>query len=837
MTETLYAKVHLLDVIYKLDAAYTYEIPPHLREKARPGRLCVVPFGGGNVAKTGLIVSVGRMLDCARVKPISEIPDASVTLSDEQLALCRYIRDLCFCTYGEALRCVIPSGISLRIKEYYEVSPGLSLSDALYEKLNDTSYDLLCYVATHEKVTVRELTDEFGKYAKSGVGALVKAGYLVKRTDSTYRENQKCDRYIRLLLSDEEMLTLSQEGGRKRFSEKQKTMLLRLYDYGGMLPLSELCALSEAGESVAKELCKKGGAEFVAVKEYRSPYKLEEIPPTEDFTLSDEQERAYRTLCDLYDTNAPRAALLYGVTGSGKTNVILKTIDRVVESGRQVIYLVPEIALTSQTVGIFAGRYRDRIAVIHSALSVGEKTDAWQKIASGDADIVIGTRSAVFAPTKRLGLIVLDEEQESSFKSDMSPKYHARDIARFRCAQNNALMLLASATPSIESFYKAKSGVYTLIRMENRYGSAKLPDVTVYDMKPESGFVGSLSAGAFPSMLGRVLVDEIRENLALGEQTILFINRRGYHSLLTCRSCGYTMQCPHCSVSMTYHKYGGRYRSGDKMVCHYCGHTAPVPKVCPTCGGEHMIFLGNGTQTLADELAERFPSARILRMDADTTSAKHSHEEILTSFRKGDADILIGTQMVTKGHDFPDVTLVGVVLADSSLYLCDYRANEKTFSLITQVLGRAGRGKKAGRAVIQTYSPENTVLLQAAAQDYERFYEDEIHLRRAAIFPPYCDLACFLFSGENEALVKNVADAFGKRLDLYAKSEFAGVKLIVFGPFEASIYKLGGQYRLRYILKCHRDARTRALLQKLFAEFSAGSDEVYVSVDINPSVL
>ena len=831
----MYVKVYLCDGIYKIDTAYTYSVPQNLAEKALPGRLCVVPFGGGNIAKNAVIVETAEKSDVETVKPIFDIPDADFLLSDEQLSLCRYIKDICFCTFGEALRCVKPSGITVRVSEYYEPAPGLSISDALFQKLNVAAYDLLSYIAVHDKVTLRELRDVFGKNAVNGVSALKKSGYIVKKADCRFRENQKISRYVRLLLTHSDVTEIIEEGSRI-YTEKQRGMLRTLDEYGGMLPLEELCLLSDSGEGVAKEICKKGCAEFVAVRDVRAPYKIEDIPPSEDFSLFGEQIAAYDTLCALYETHTPKAALLYGVTGSGKTNVILKTIDRVTADGRQVIYLVPEISLTSQTIGIFAGRYRDRIAVLHSALSVGEKTDAWRRIESGEADIVIGTRSAVFAPVKNLGMIVIDEEQESSFKSDMSPKYHARDIARYRCARHNALMLLSSATPSVESFYKAKSGIYTLICMQKRYGSAKLPDVTLYDMKTET-VVGGAAEKAYPSMLGKTLAAELEKNLRAGEQSILFINRRGYHALLTCRSCGYVMQCAHCSVSLTYHKFGGRYRRDEQMICHYCGYTTPVPKTCPGCGGEHMVFLGSGTQTLEDELSARFPDARVLRMDADTTGSKSAYEEILTAFRRKEADILVGTQMVTKGHDFPDVTLVGVVSADASLYLCDYRANERTFSLITQVLGRAGRSRKEGRAVIQTYSPEHPLLLQAAKQDYESFYNEEIKLRRAAIFPPFCELACFLFSGENETTVRNVAAEFGRKLDLLAKSRFAGIRMIVFGPFEATIYKMGGKFRLRYIIKCKNDKTTREFLKELLTEFSAGGETVSVSLDINPSLL
>lgn len=834
-----YVGVRLIDAIYKIDNIYEYSLPERLIGKALPGRLAVVPFGGGNISKTAVIISVSDTCSYEKVKPVHDIPDTEFYLKPDLLEICNFLCEMCFCTFGEAVRTVCPSGISVRVKEYYSICDGVSVGDNLYGRLNDVACDIVSFIACNEKVTPAQLAEKFGDGAKSCVASLVKQGYIEKRADSSFHENKKTTKYIRLLLGEDEICALADSGSRL-FSAKQKEALRTLYECGGMCSCEELCELSGCGMSVLNELKKKSAAEFVAVKDYRSPIDLSAITPSSDFTLSEEQQKAYDTLCSLYSDKAAKAALLYGVTGSGKTNVILKLIDKVVADGKQVIYLVPEIALTSQNIAIFAGRYGDNIAVLHSALSVGEKQDAWHRINEGTASVVIGTRSAIFAPVRNLGLIVIDEEQESSFKSDMSPKYHARDIARFRCAKTNSLMLLASATPSIESFFKAKEGKYTLVTMKNRYGKARLPDVIIHDMKREPAYMGECGEGLSPSMIGTTLADELEKNLANKEQSILFINRRGYHAFLTCRSCGTALTCPNCSVAMTYHKYkrrGYRIKDGGEMVCHYCGFTRDVPKLCPTCSSEHIAFLGNGTQTLEENLEKDYPYASVLRMDADTTSCKHSHEEILTSFRKGEADILIGTQMVTKGHDFPNVTLAGVVLADTSLYLNDYRANEKTFSLLTQVLGRAGRSEKPGRAVIQTYSPDNTSLLLSARQDYDAFYEDEIKLRRAAIFPPFCDIVTFLFSGENEQAVKNAAEEFGRKLDLYAKSEFSSLHLIVFGPFEATVYKLNGKYRLRYIIKCRYDKNSRRLFKKLFGEFSTADENLTISADVNPSSL
>ena len=831
--------VYILDAVSATDMLYEYSLPERLQDKAMVGKLAVVPFGGGNIAKTAVIVSLSDTSSFEKTKPVLGIPESNFYLKKDLLDICVFLRENCFCTFGEAVRTVMPTGLAVKIDEYYTLKNGVTLNEHIYSKLNSSACDILSTVSGTGKATVRELCEKFGTGAKKCASELVRLGYLEKVTDSSFHENTKVSRYIRLALSDGEMADILESGSRL-FTPKQQNVLRVLSECGGTNPLEDLLVLCSCGESVIRELKKKNAVEYVAVKDYRSPYNYCEIPKKEDFELSNEQNAALSTLSDLYFARKPKAALLYGVTGSGKTNVILKLIDKVLADGKQVIYLVPEIALTSQNIAIFAGRFGNRIAVLHSALSVGEKLDAWKRIDEGDARIVIGTRSAIFAPTNDLGLVVIDEEQESSFKSDMSPKFHARDVARFRCAKKSAMMLLASATPSVESFYRAKEERYTLVTMKNRFGKAHLPEVIIHDMKPEPAYMGDTGEGATPCMIGSVLDRHIRENLEKGEQTILFINRRGYHAFMTCRSCGTPMTCPNCSVSLTYHKYkrgGGRYSGGGEMVCHYCGHTADVPKICPTCGSAHIAFLGTGTQTLEENLEKLYPNARILRMDTDTTSGKMAHDEILDKFRKGDADILLGTQMVTKGHDFPKVTLVGVILADTSLYLNDYRACEKTFSLMTQVLGRAGRGEKPGRAVIQTYSPENDTIRLCAKQDYDSFFDGEIALRKASIFPPFCDIVTFLFSSEDEQAVKNAASAFGKQLDLYAKGEYKGTRLIVFGPFEASVYKLNGKYRIRYIIKCRYDKQTKELFKKLFREFSCADDRIHLSADVNPSSL
>ena len=427
-------------------------------------------------------------------------------------------------------------------------------------------------------------------------------------------------------------------------------------------------------------------------------------------------------------------------------------------------------------------------------------------------------------------MIVIDEEHEHTYKSEQSPKYHARDVARYRCVKNNALMLLSSATPSVESYYRAKEGIYTLVEMTERYNNALLPETVISDLRADAEN-GNLSP------IGAVLGDALRKTNAESSQSILFINRRGYNNFLSCTTCGEVITCPRCSVSLTYHAKSRNDKYGH-LVCHYCGHREDIPKRCPECASETVNFLGFGTQRAQEMLCEEFPNMRVMRMDADTTSAKFSFDKMLSEFRRGEADVLIGTQMVTKGHDFPNVALVGVLLADTSLYLDDYRANERTFALITQVIGRAGRGEKKGKAIIQTYLPDHPVLLLAAAQDYKAFYENDIALRRSLVFPPFCDIALISLSSSDENMLLNVSALFAKELRSLMSGEFSDVRLSVFGPFEAPIYKVNDVYHMRFIIKCRSNKRTRELFAKILLDFQRKtSKKISLSIDINPASL
>ena len=825
----LYAGIHILDVPYSADIPYSYSVPEEFAGSIHCGSLAVVPFGQGNRFKLGLVTSLADNTDAKRVKPIYGLPLGEFSLGENLTALCAFMKDTLFCTVGEAVKAILPTGVGVKSRTFYSLLP----YDSSSKKLSDSELRLVGYIGENTP----EYSDiasnfESDESASAAVRRLISRKIIKANNELSFTVNTKTENFIVPEFYGEELERILDESCRD-YTKLQKESLKIISENPPMTrsALSENFGISAA---VITALIKKGAVKSCAEKVERNPYSASDSGAAqEEITLSDEQQSAFRKLLGLYSAESANAALLYGVTGSGKTKVIQKMTDAVIADGKDAIILIPEIALTPQTVRIFIERYGDRVSVIHSGLSAGERTDAWRKIKSSAGNIVIGTRSAVFAPVPKLGMIVLDEEQESSFKSDMNPKYHARDIARFRCAHSNALMVLSSATPSLESFKKAEDGRYNLIKLTERYGNAMLPTVTVSDLR---GTPHETDEHGKNRLIGDTLFGKLSERLAKKEQSVLFLNKRGYNSLVACRVCGYTAECPNCSVSLTYHKYG--YDSGGRLVCHYCGYVMPIPTKCPECSSEHIGFIGTGIQMLEEELHERLPEARVLRMDLDTTSGKFGHDKILDIFRNGGADILVGTQMVAKGHDFGRVSLVGVVLADAMLYLGDFRASERTFSLLTQVIGRAGRADIPGEAVIQTYSPDNEVLKLAATQDYEAFYKGENELRRATEFPPYCDIVTVTFTSDSESDVVNAAHAFGKDFDMTAKTSFSDVRMIVYGPFKAGIYKLVGKYRMRYIIKCRNTRRQRQLINKVYTDFyNKSKGMVSISIDVNPTAL
>lgn len=606
-----------------------------------------------------------------------------------------------------------------------------------------------------------------------------------------------------------------------KLTPKQQSVYELLCDVGSA-GVSEVCEFCSVGKGVLDNLVKYGICEYFEKEVYRTPYKnVSENGEMSPINLSEVQQNAFNTYLKMMDTGG--TGLLYGVTGSGKTQVYLKLIDEAISRGKDVIVLVPEISLTPQMLYIFHSRYGKKVAVMHSGLSIGERTDEYKRADRGEAKIIVGTRSAVFAPVHNLGLIVMDEEQEHTYKSERTPRYNARDVANFRCRYNNALFLMTSATPSVESYSAAVKGKYVLCEINERYGDSKLPEIVTVDMKKEI-------AQGNKSPISKTLQSLIADNLDKHKQTILLINRRGYNTFIACNSCGHVITCPNCSISLTYHSYNNR------LMCHYCGYSKPLDNVCPECGKNSIRYSGYGTQRIEDELERLFPDASVLRMDADTTSAKFSHQKLFDAFSRGDYDILIGTQMVAKGLDFPNVTLVGVVNADNSLYDESYLANERSFDLITQVVGRSGRRAEAGKAVIQTINPYNDVIEYASKQDYKSFFANEIQLRKLLTYPPFCDIYFISFICEDENKAALCAKSFFENLVELNKTDYVNEKLIVLGPSPSKISKLKNNYRYGLTLKCKNSKSVRKMLNDILKNIGKIKEykSVSVSVDLNP---
>ncbi len=863
------AEIRILDVPYQADRAYTYYVPVTLEDTLAVGMAASVPFGRGNRLSTGIVTKLYDADIEEGTKPVeTPLGDAPV-LDEELIGLCLFMKEYTLCTFGDAVRAVVPPAAMGKVVSYYRVNPEIAGSEAARRSViaADGERGALVYDKVREKarVTKQAMQTELGFDCSKALAALVETGALEKKTEirSPSQTPTRC-----FLIPDGVLASVSypSDGGeweaaarglRGRNQQKLFSAFRAACAAGEETELGALAdaaGIDRAAAKRAAEAFQRAGLLTLTEEDaYRNPFAVDadshDAQAEEKPVLTEEQTAAFDAIAELIDAGEPGAALLHGVTGSGKTNVILAAIDRTLEGGRGVIMLVPEIALTPQTVGIFERRYGGRIAVIHSGLSAGERFDAWRRIREGLADVVVGTRSAIFAPIPKIGLIVIDEEQEYTYKSDANPKYHAHDVARWRCREHGAVMLLSSATPSVTSYYKAQTGAYRLVTLKKRYGGAKLPNVQIYDMR------GEVAAGNL-SPIGGLLAERLRADRAAGNQSILFLNRRGYHNYVSCRSCGVSVKCPNCSVTLVYHalrtRMGGpgkkdegyeeNRRENGMLVCHFCGHRERVPAVCPACGKDHFLFMGVGTQKAEDDILSAFPDLRVLRMDADSTQTKFSHEEILSRFRKGEADVLLGTQMVTKGHDFPRVATVGVLNADSSLFLDDYRAAERTFAMLTQVIGRAGRADVPGTAVIQTYNPSNEVIRLAASQDYETFYAGEIKLRKALCFPPFCDIAVITLQSADEASLGLMTTQMSERIVKHIRKDFSDIPLILYGPFEATVYRIQNICRMRFVLKCRLNRRTRAFLSDLMTEFarstpSKGGKRVTISVDLNPSTV
>ena len=800
-------RVAVENTAYSFDKDFDYAVPDRLEKDCVAGARVLVPFGRGNRRRQGIITEVLRE-DNSSLKEIISVLDDEPVLSAELLAAAKFMKEHYFCTTYEAVKTMLPAGVNYKVTTVYGIKS--SDFDSELEVEEQRLYDYLH--SKRKAVRLEKILDDFGLSDSRLPDQMVEKGLLYK-SDEAFRKVNDAVMKMAAISSDVDYSGM-------KLTDKQLGVL-ELIKLSGAASVKEIRYFTGVSASVIDTLYKKGLIYFFDEEVFRIDSRsADENAPA--LTLNSEQQEACDRLYDEYRDEKPHVSLLYGVTGSGKTSVFIKLIERVIADGRGIIVMVPEISLTPQFVSQFSKRFGEKIAVFHSALSLGERLDEYKRVKKGLAQIVIGTRSAVFAPFENVGLIIMDEEQEYSYKSESSPRYHAREISMFRCAQNNGLLVLSSATPSVETYYHALTGRYSLNTLTSRYGTAVLPEVITADMNLET-------QNGNTSGFSDVLLQNIEYNLEHGRQSILLLNRRGHNSFVTCSFCGEAVTCPNCSISLTYHSRNNR------LMCHYCGYSVPFRGECPTCRSHSLRLGGTGTQKAEQDISELFPDARILRMDTDAASSKSSYEKMITAFSNGEYDILVGTQMVAKGLDFPNVTLVGVLNTDQALYSDDYRSYERAFSLLTQVVGRSGRGREKGMAVIQTHTPDNLIISMAAKQDYESFYNTEIRVREAMLYPPFADICLIGFVGENQALTLKAANGFLQDFVSEASQNYPKLPLRLLGPSPAAVVKVSNKFRYKLIIKCRNNHAFRQLLSAVLISFGENREfaKVTAYADMN----
>ncbi|HHU90811.1 MAG TPA: primosomal protein N' [Clostridiaceae bacterium] len=810
----LLAAVALSEATRSFDKLYHYKILPDGLKKAAPGMRVIVPFGRKNQLKSGWIIEVWEGEESKNLKQISQIVDETPLLSAEMIKLVKWIRTRYFCTWGDAIRLMIPAGISLKRQSWLVTESLADNEDKTEIELSPSQKSILEKILKSKNGIPEQ---EFGKIEKSSedIEYLIEKG-LVKKTDFFEQSvNEKTVKAVIPSITKEEFYSLVDEG---KVRSIHHIRIMEVLFTEEICSLQDILLIAGVSHGTIRNMAKKGWVSYTVIEVERNPFDSFECETPKELVPTDEQANVLKESIPLLSQNKLNEILIHGVTGSGKTEIYIRLIEEVIKTQRTAIMLVPEISLTPQMISCFRARFGNKIAIQHSRLSQGERFDQWRKIKAGEVDVVIGVRSAVFAPLSNLGIIIIDEEHELTYKSENTPKYDARQVARARCNINSALLVLGSATPSVETYYRALSGKTILLTMKNRPNSMSLPQTVLVDLREE------LKEGN-RNVLSRKLEEELVKNKNNQEQSILFLNKRGYASFMLCRDCGYTLKCPNCSVSLTVHTH-------DRQIfCHYCGYSEPIQSICPKCQSDRIKAFGTGTQKVEEELKNHPAMFSVLRMDADTTSGKHGHKKLLNAFRNKEADILLGTQMVAKGHDFPDVTLVGILSADASLFTNDYRASERTFQLITQASGRAGRGEKPGRVVLQAYNIDDYAIQTAMNQDFETFYQKEIIMRKIMNSPPFCHIGVIIVSSENQNDAKDSLAALRSQiLDKY-KEKILECSEVLPPP----IFIIRNRYRWRIIVKT-RSVNVLVQLMNdvldMFPKCKTGSADV--SVDIDP---
>ena len=809
------AKIAVSAATFAIDKPYSYWVP--VGPALSPGMRVMVPFGRGNRHCEGMVLSLEEGSP-EGLKPVAQVLDPEPVLDDTMLRLAGFLRERYFCTLYDAVRAMLPAGMGFRALERFSLTEDLSWKTATIRKAGAKAVleHLQSLGGQADASHLRQLVPGEDAF-REVMSYLVRKGWVHTQMDLRRRTADKAEQVAVLCSSVEEAMDYA--AGRPKSAAMQRAVLELLCQLG-TVSVKELCYFTGASPATVRRLRDLGYVELTE----REVLRCHEIRPAQvdtDLVLNEEQAEAFRGLRAQMHSEVPGTALLYGVTGSGKTSVYLTLIRDCLEMGRTAMLLVPEIALTPQLLGILVAHFGDQVAVLHSSLPATERYDQWKRVRSGDAKVVVGTRSAVFAPCTDPGLIILDEEQEHSYKSENSPRYHAREVAMWRGLKQKALVLLGSATPSIETMYHAKEGHHRLYTLRQRYNRRALPQVEIVDMKEE---VKDGNDSGFSYRLR----EAIRETAEKGKQTILLLNRRGNSRALVCVDCRQAPECPRCTARLTYHS------ANERLMCHYCGFSRPVPERCD-CGGP-LKRVGTGTQKAQQELAELMPDLTSIRMDADTVSAVNTHEKILDRFKQEKIPVLIGTQMVAKGLDMPDVTLVGVLDGDLGLYTGDHRAAETTFNMLTQVVGRAGRGKDPGTAVVQTLVPEHEVLKLAARQDHEGFYELEIRLRQMQALPPFGDVVTVTFVGQEEPrLLRGAAKFRDSLIGCLAQPPYGGTPVTVLGPAPCPVPKINYNHRYRLTLRCRLDKPLRGLVAHLLREFArdGANRGINVFADVN----
>ncbi|ABN51802.1 MAG TPA: primosomal protein N' [Hungateiclostridium thermocellum] len=807
------ASIAISNTTRKFDKDYHYIIPDKYIGSIVPGMRVIVPFGKSNRLVEGYVLDVLESPEVSSLKEISRVIDEKPVLKENMIRLACWMKRQYICTYYDTIKCMLPPGTgvsSTKVVRLKKCEGGFKgnikkIIDVLAECGGEMEY---------EELKKQVNTKTFAKY----INNLKEQGCIEVHEEFTSKVKEKYVRAVYLAKPWEEVVYDIETNKIKNIKHIRILELLAENEY---IPVGDIVRFVGVSAGVLDTLKKKGYLEFEDIEVTRDPAANMPYERTLPMKPTQEQQVVIDRVKSMLDSGEFNEVLLHGITGSGKTEVYLQLIGHCISMGKQAIVLVPEISLTPQMVNRFKGRFGEDVAVMHSRLSLGERYDQWRLVRDGRTKVVVGARSAVFAPFDNLGLVIIDEEHESSYKSEIVPKYHAAEIARQRCIMENAVLLYGSATPSVETYYRAKTGEIELLEMTKRANNMLLPEVKVVDMRNE------LNAGN-RSVFSRCLQNEIRKNIDSGQQTIVFLNRRGYATFILCRNCGYVLKCPYCDVSLTYHSHE------ERVICHYCGFTVKNPEHCPKCKSNHIRNFGTGTQKIEEEVKKQFEGCTVIRMDLDTTTGKNSHEEILRKFRDDNINVMVGTQMIAKGHDFPNVTLVGVLAADSILNTGDYKAAERTFQLLTQVAGRAGRGTIPGRVIIQTYNTDNYSIVCACEQDYVSFYNNEILVRKNLQYPPFIHLASVILSGVNDKQVLNRALFVKNELCRHFKDNGSTAQIL--GPLRAPLAKIKNKYRWRIVIKCEESDKLIDVLTKVSDGYYSKSakNSVALSVDINP---